>query len=150
MLASLLIGLPAGARTLTPLAIVSDAARRGALPKAGGAPTWLGSPVIELSLAVLAAGELYGDKLPSTPDRTTPIGLFARALSAGLCGAALVPRRRSLEGAVLAASTAVASAYVTFELRRSASRRLGQMRSGLIEDGLTLALSWLAVRAARA
>ena len=148
MLGSILIGLPAGARALTPLAAVSDAARRGALPKDNGAPAWLGSPFVELGLVTLAAGELWGDKLPSAPDRIVPAGVAARVVSAGLAGAALAPRRRAGLGAVLGASTAVASAYVTFALRRRAIRRFGQTRTGLVEDGLALALSQLALRAA--
>ena len=60
MLSSLLIGLPAGARSLTPLAAVSEAARRGALPKGTGAPEWLGSRLVELGVLAPAAGELCG------------------------------------------------------------------------------------------
>ena len=148
MLSSILVGLPAGARSLTPLAMVSDAARRGALPRDSGAPSWLGSPGAELVIGLLAAGELWGDKLHGAPDRIVPVGLLARAVSAGLAGAALAPRRRKALGAVLAASTAVASAHLTFALRRRAMARFGQMRTGLVEDGLTLALSRLALRAA--
>ena len=143
MLRSILIGLPAGSRALTPLAAVSDAARRHELPRDNGAPTWLASPMVELAIAALAAGELGGDKLRSAPDRIVPAGLIARVLSAGLCGAALAPRRRALFGALLGASTAVASAYVTFNLRQRAMRRFGQVRTGLVEDGLTLALARL-------
>ena len=148
MLGSLLIGLPAGARALTPLAVVSHAARGGSLPKDTGAPAWLGSPVVALGIAVLAAGELFGDKLRGAPDRIVPAGIIARVVSAGLCGAALAPRRRRYLGAGLGASTAVASAYVTFALRRRAMTRFGQTSTGLVEDGLTIALSQLVLRAA--
>ena len=149
MLSSILIGLPAGARSLSPLAVVSDAARRGALPRDNGAPAWLASPLVELGLGLLAAGELGGDKLRAAPDRIVPAGLIARALTAGLCGAALAPRRRARLGAVLGASSAIAAAYVTFALRRRAMRRFGQTPTGLVEDGLALVLSQMVVRAAR-
>ena len=148
MLSSLLIGLPAGARSITPLAAVSDAVRRGALPKGTDASAWLGSPLVELGIVTLAAGELCGDKLLSAPDRIVALGMIARVISAGICGAALAPRRRALLGAGLGASSAVASAYFTFTLRRRAIRRFGQMRSGLVEDGLTIALTMLALRVA--
>ena len=150
MLRSILIGLPAGARSLTPLATVSDAARRGALPPGAGAPAWLASPLVEFGVAALAVGELWGDKLRAAPDRIVPVGLLARVVSGGIAGAALAPRRRALLGGVLGASTAVASAYVTFGLRQRAMRRFGQVRTGLVEDGLTLALSALAVHGGRA
>ena len=148
MLSSLLIGLSAGSRSLTPLVAVMDASRRGALPESG-APGWLGSPLVELGAAALAAGELLGDKLPSAPDRIVPVGLAARVLAAGLAGAALAPRRRAGLGAALAAAAAVAAAFATFGVRRRAMRRFGQTRTGLVEDGLTLALSRLAVRTAQ-
>ena len=41
MFASFLVGLSAGARSLTPLAVVTAAARRGALPPDTGAPASL-------------------------------------------------------------------------------------------------------------
>ena len=56
MIRSFLIGLVAGARALTPLATVSDAARRGALPRDNGAPSWLGHPLVAAGLTALAAG----------------------------------------------------------------------------------------------
>lgn len=149
MLRSILIGLPAGSRALTPLAVVSDAARRCELPRDNGAPAWLASPLAELAIAALAAGELAGDKLRSAPDRIVPAGLIARVLSAGLCGAALAPRRRARFGALLGASTAVVSAYVTFGLRQRAMQRFGQGRTGLVEDALTLALARFAVGGGR-
>jgi uncharacterized membrane protein len=40
-------------------------------------------------LTLLALFELVNDKLPKTPARTAPLGLIARILFGGLCGAAL-------------------------------------------------------------
>lgn len=145
MLRSILIGLPSGARSLAPLAVVADAARRGAL-RDRAAPAWLASLAVGIGLSALAAGELWGDKLPAAPDRTVPAGLIGRLLTAGLAGAALAPKRRAWSGAALGAATAVASAYLTFALRSRAMRRFGQTRSGLVEDALTLVLSRLAVQ----
>ena len=78
MLSSILIGLSTGARALTPLATVSDAARRGGLPKDNGAPAWLGSSLAVVGIMLLAGGELWGDKLRSAPDRIVPAGIIAR------------------------------------------------------------------------
>ena len=148
MLASLLVGLPAGARSLTPLAVVSAAARRGGLPPDSGAPAWLRSPRAGLAVSVLALGELWGDKLRSAPDRIVPFGLIGRLLTAGVAGAALAPRRRARLGGAMAALVATASAYATFALRRRAMSRFGQTRTGLVEDALALGLSLLALRVA--
>lgn len=144
MLRSFLIGLAAGARSLTPLAAVSEADRRGALPRDNGAPSWLGHPAIALGLKALAAGELWGDKLRSAPDRIVPAGILARIVTGGIAGAALAPRRLALPGALLGAAAAVGAAYLTFDLRMRAMRRFGQTPTGLIEDALTVgAAEWV-------
>ena len=145
MLRSILIGLPAGARSLTPLAVVAAAARRGVLGREGAVPMWLSWPAMRVAITALAVGELWGDKLRSAPDRIVPVGLLARLLTAGLAGAALSPRGRARLGAALGAGTAIASSYVTFALRKRAMRRFGQTPSGLAEDALALGLSLIAV-----
>jgi uncharacterized membrane protein len=116
MLKSFLIGLPAGAR-----------------------------PLVRIGTAVLAAAELCGDKLRSAPDRIVSAGLIARVVSAGVCGAALAPRRRAALGALIAAATAVGAAHLTFAARQRLMARFGQTRSGLLEDALTLTATWLIV-----
>ena len=138
MLRSLLIGLVAGARSMTPLAAVTDAASRGALPRDNGAPAWLGHPAVAAGAKLLAAGEIWGDKLKTAPDRIVPLGLAARLVTAGIAGAALAPRKRALTGALVAATAATAAAYLTFHLRMAALRRFGQTPTGLVEDAMAL------------
>jgi len=101
MLHALLIGLSAGARSMTPLAVVADAARCGTLPADNGAPSWLGHPLVSGAAKTLAAGEIWGDKLRSAPDRIVLAGIAARLVTGGIAGMALAPRRRALAGAVL-------------------------------------------------
>lgn len=139
MIRSFLIGLVAGARAMTPLAAVSDAALRGALPRGHGGPTWLGHPLVAAGSKALAAGEIWGDKMKSAPDRIVPAGIAARLVTGGLAGAALAPRGRAWTGALLGAGAAVGAAYVTFHLRMPALRRYGQTPTGIIEDALTVA-----------
>jgi uncharacterized membrane protein len=138
MIRSFLIGLPAGARSLTPLAAVSLAMERGELPADNGAPRWLGASAVARGVALLAAGELTGDKMKSAPDRIVALGLLARLASGGLAGAALAPKRRALAGAALGAGAAVGSAYLTFHARMWALRRFGQTATGLVEDALVV------------
>lgn len=71
MLHSFLIGL-------TPLAAVSEAARKGELPAREGAMRYVGHPLVAAGAKALAAGELFGDKLESAPDRIVPAGIAAR------------------------------------------------------------------------
>ena len=61
----------------------------------------------------MRAGELFGDKMKTAPDRTVFLGLAARVASAGIAGAALAPRGREQVGALIAISTAVPLAYLT-------------------------------------
>ena len=88
----------------------------------------------------MGVGELFGDKMKSAPDRTVFLGLLARVMSAGIAGAALAPPGRERAGAGLAVATAVPLAYVTLAGRKRAMARLGQTRSGLIEDALVVAV----------
>ena len=67
------------------------------------------------------------------------MGLLARVLSAGIAGAALAPQGREQAGAVTAVATAVPMAYLTLAGRERAMARMGQTRSGLIEDALVVA-----------
>lgn len=144
MLRSFLIGLVAGSRSMTPLAAVSEAAHRGALPADNGAPWWLGHPLVAAGTKALAGGELMGDKMRTAPDRIVLAGIAARLVTGGLAGAALAPRSRALTGAVLGATAAVAAAYVTFALRMRAMERFGQTQTGLVEDALTVgAAGWV-------
>ena len=146
MIRSFLIGLSAGARAMTPLATVSEAARGGHLATDNGAPSWLGHPLVAAGSKALAAGELWGDKLKSAPDRIVLAGIVARVLSGGLAGAALAPKRQRYLGAALGAGAAVAASYVTFNLRMAALRRYGQTPTGLIEDALTVGAAQLVTR----
>lgn len=147
MLRSILIGLSAGSRSMTPLAAVSEAAHSGRLPSDNGAPSWLGSGWMAAGSKALAAGELWGDKLPSAPDRIVLAGILARLVTGGLAGAALAPRRQRVLGATLGAGAAVAAAYVTFHARMKAIKRFGQTPSGLVEDALTVGAARLVTRA---
>jgi hypothetical protein len=52
---------------------------------------------------------------------------------------ALAPRGREQAGAAVAVATAVPLAYLTLAGRKRAMARIGQTRSGLIEDALIVA-----------
>jgi uncharacterized membrane protein len=150
MIRSFLIGLATGQRSLTPLAIVSEAARRGRLDD-GGAPRLLASPWVTAGVGALAAGELVGDKLPSAPDRIVPAGMAVRLVTGGLVGAALADRDRRYVGAALGVAGAVIGAHLGWRARMWALRRWGQTPTGLVEDALTAgAAGWLVASRARA
>jgi uncharacterized membrane protein len=137
LLSSALIGAVASARSMTPMATIAMA--RLADRRTPGEVFLLGRPVFKYGALAMGAGELFGDKMQTAPDRTVFLGLLARVMSAGIAGAALAPRGREGAGAAAAVATAVPLAYCTLALRKQAMARIGQTRSGLIEDALVVA-----------
>jgi uncharacterized membrane protein len=137
LLPSALIGAVASARSMTPMATIAMArlAGRGA----PGRLILLDHPLFKFGALAMGAGELFGDKMKSAPDRTVFLGLLARVTSAGIAGAALAPRGRERAGAVVAITTAVPLAYLTLAGRKRAMARVGQTASGLVEDALVVA-----------
>ena len=138
MLASFLMGLAGGQRSMTPLAAVSVAAARGDLPADNGAPRILAHPLVAGATVALAAAELAGDKMKAAPDRTAPIGLVARFIGSAIAGAALVPYRQRWLGAAVGGSTAVAASYPGWRARTALTPRYGQTSTGLVEDAVVV------------
>ena len=134
---SALIGAVASARSMTPVA--SLAAARLLDCRTPGRLVLLDRPLFKFGALAMGVGELFGDKMKTAPDRTAFLGLLARVMSAGIAGAALAPRGREQAGALVAVATAVPLAYVTLAGRERAMARMGQTRSGLIEDALVVA-----------
>ena len=136
MIRSFLIGLVAGQRGITPLAAIAAATRRGEVGSDLPLQGLLKNPVVAAGTAALAAAEMAGDKMKTAPDRIVPVGLAVRAVTAAYAGAALAPRDRRVLGAVVAASTAMGSAYLGWRLRRATMRRFGQTVTGFVEDAV--------------
>jgi len=122
---------------MTPMATIAAARLLGR--RTPGRLILLDRPLFKLGALVMGLGELFGDKMKTAPDRTAFLGLLARVMSAGIAGAALAPRGREQAGAVTAVATAVPLAYLTLAGRERAIARVGQTRSGLIEDALIVA-----------
>ncbi|QIK14054.1 hypothetical protein G7090_11975 [Leclercia sp. 29361] len=135
---SALIGLVASCRSMTPMAAIAAARLSGR--DTSGKLLLLDRPLFKFGALAMGAGELFGDKMKSAPDRTVFLGLSARVASAGIAGAALAPRGEEKIGAAIAISAAVPMAYATLAARKKAMAQIGQTRSGLIEDTLIVAL----------
>jgi uncharacterized membrane protein len=134
---SALIGAVASARSMTPMATI--AAARLLDRRTPGQLVLLNRRLFRNGALAMGVGELFGDKMKTAPDRTVFLGLLARVMSAGIAGAALAPRGRERAGALTAVATAVPLAYLTLAGRKRAMARIGQTRSGLIEDALVVA-----------
>jgi uncharacterized membrane protein len=137
LLPSALIGAVASARSMNPMATLATARLAGR--RTPGALVLLDHPLFKFGALAMGAGELFGDKMKSAPDRTVFLGLLARVMSAGIAGAALAPRGREKAGAALAVTTAVPLAYLTLAGRKRAMAKMGQTSSGLLEDALIVA-----------
>ena len=136
MYRSILMGLVAGQRAMTPLAALAGAARRGTLPHDNPPARLMHVPVISAGGVAMAAAEIAGDKMKTAPDRTVFLGLFARTISSGFAGATLAPPKRQVAGAAAGSAAAIASSYVGLALRKRAMARWGQTSTGFVEDAI--------------
>lgn len=97
----------------------------------------------------MALGEIAGDKWRHAPDRIVAVGMAARLLTGAMAGAAVAPRAERRRAAALGAAAAIVAAYASFALRRRAARRIGQVRSGVIEDALAVGTAAALIAGAR-
>jgi uncharacterized membrane protein len=143
-----LIGVVAGLRTLTPLAVVSWAARLGWVPLQGTWLAFLGFAVTPYVFTVLAIAELIGDKLPQTPSRKAAMPFVARIVSGGLCGAALgTASLSSIGGLVAGALGAAAGTLGGYEFRARLVKAIGgrDLPIALLEDAIAIIAAILIV-----
>ena len=111
---------------------------------------WLASERVAAGLALAAAGELAGDKLPVVPPRTDAVPLSGRVGSGAIVGAAVAASRQESvwPALVVGAAAAGASSFVMMRLRGTLAEALGaDWPVAIVEDALAVAI---AVRAARA
>jgi len=134
MIRPFLIGLVAGQRGITPLAVIATATRRGEIPTQLPLQSLLQNPLIAAGTAAFAAAEMAGDKMKTAPDRVVPIGLAVRSVTAAYAGAALAPKDKRVLGAAVAVGSALAASYFGWRLRCAAMRRYGQTTTGFVED----------------
>ena len=138
MIRSFLIGLVAGQRGITPLAVIATATRRGDIAPDVPLQSLMLNPMIAAGTALFAAAEMAGDKMKTAPDRIVPVGLAVRSVTAAYAGAALAPKDRKVLGAVVAVGSALTSSYFGWRLRCAAMRRYGQTATGFVEDAIVM------------
>jgi uncharacterized membrane protein len=83
------IGVIAGLRSFTAPAAVCWAAHLGWINLQDSRIAFMATTAAVAIATLLAIGELVMDKLPSTPNRTTPGPLAGRLVMGALCGAAI-------------------------------------------------------------
>lgn len=139
MIRSFLMGLVAGQRSMTPLALLAGAARHGTLPGRNPQARLMALPLVAAGGVAMAALEMAGDKMKSAPDRTVFLGLLARTITSGFAGAALAQPRHRVAGAAVGIGAALVSSYGGLAARKWAMKRWGQTATGFVEDALVLA-----------
>jgi uncharacterized membrane protein len=122
-----LIGVVTGLRSLTGPAVTAWAARLGWLSLIGTPMHFMASIITVTIFTLLAVVELVADKLPSTPARTAPVGLSARVVMGGLCGAtvAVAGGESMAIGIVLGALGGIAGAFGGYQVRTRSVKALG-------------------------
>ncbi len=122
-----LLGVSAGLRSFTPLAVTAWFAYQGKLPVEGTWAAWVAHPVCVGVTTAAAVGEYVGDKLPNTPNRTSPVALFGRLTLGGLVGAivATALRRPIAGGVAIGALGAAIGTYGGFSLRKGLTKGAG-------------------------
>jgi uncharacterized membrane protein len=149
LLAIPVLGMMTGLRTMTPMAVGCWFAYFGSdgghLPLGGTWAFWAARPVSAIVFTVLAVGELIGDKLPMTPNRTAPGPLLARIFFGGLVGAITATGLKGplIEGLLLGAFGALLGAFLGFQLRRLLVERTGRpdWNIAVLEDAFTILVS---------
>ena len=149
VLAIPLLGMMTGARTLTPMAVLCWFAYFGSdgghLPLGGTWAFWAGKLVTAIVFTVLAVGELIGDKLPKTPNRTSPGPLIARLVFGGLVGGiAATGAHGSLpEGILLGVAGALVGTFLTYQIRKYLVQVSGRpdWNIAVLEDAVVVVVS---------
>lgn len=138
------IGVVAALRSMTAPAVVSWAG-----PAPNSPLQFLKSKTAGKVFSALAAGELFLDKLPSTPNRTKPALLIGRIASGAFCGAALCSsaRRSVALGAALGGLGAIAGTFAGYHLRRRIHQRfhMPDTAIALVEDAIAIEAGYAVV-----
>lgn len=145
LIAALVLGFVAGMRSMMPLAALSITIwRHPEIAPATSPAHWFTLRALEIIFVLAALGELIGDKLPRTPNRTALGPFVGRIASGSLTGAALVQLGGvdPWTGAACGAIGAVASTFGMFHARRLVGRVTGirDPYVGAMEDVLAIAL----------
>ena len=94
------------------------------------------------TINAMAALELIGDKLPSTPARTEKKSLIGRTSIGAISGAVIysLARKNAYMGALLGGLTALASTYAMYELRKTVKQKTSapDLPVALAEDALVV------------
>jgi uncharacterized membrane protein len=132
------IGMLNGLRSFTPPAATAWASHLGWIQLPPPLSLIGSAPVVAI-FTLLAAFELFADKMPWIPDRTTTMSLVARGLLGaltGACVAAAVVEQSAVIGAGCGVAGAIAGAFGAYHARKRSAKALGvpDIYVALVED----------------
>ncbi len=144
-----ILGFATGLRSLIPFALLSWLQGDNDSKSKDPVETLLDHPAVRLITALLALGELVGDKLPNTLSRLKPGSLIVRLVIGSLAGMSICRQYRQslILGALLGIGGAGAGSFVGYYGRTTLAKatRIPQWLLGIAEDGLAIYLASLAV-----
>ncbi len=141
---ALVLGVVAGMRTFSAPAIASHILSQQNSGHLAKSPlNFMQSENVSTGLKVLALGEFVGDKLPTAPNRTEPLGITGRCLAGSLAGASIYKAsgNSALQGALVGGIVALGATFGSYLLRKTIVEKLNvnDPYIGGAEDILVLA-----------
>ena len=143
----ILLGVVAGMRTMTPLAVLSWFTWLGLFHESRWG-SWMGLLPVAIVLTLAALGEYVVDLLPQTPSRKEPALVMAR-LVCGVLAGALVWRgidEPVIGGVLLALVGVPIGIYGGYRVRMAMAKKFGRdWPAGLLESAIALGMTLYAV-----
>jgi uncharacterized membrane protein len=144
------VGVFNGLRSFTPPAATAFAAHLHWI-KLKGPLTLIGSLPVVAIFTLLAAFELFADKMPWIPDRTTTMSLVTRGVMGALTGASVAAAGGQFAsiGAACGVVGGMAGAFAGYQLRKRSAKALGipDIYVALVEDLICVTGSvWVVTR----
>jgi uncharacterized membrane protein len=144
-----LLGAVTGMRSMMSMAVLCWFVYKGHLVLDGSWDTWATKLPTAIIFTFLAVGELIADKLPKTPNRTSPGPLAVRVLMGGLVGALVADglNGSGIEGVFLSVVGALIGAFGGFLIRRELVERGGgsDWPVAVVEDAIAFGCAVLAM-----
>lgn len=142
---TLLIGVAAGLRAVTPIAAIPWGAWLGWIDLGATPLAFLGNIITVVVITLLALAELVSDQLPNTPSRKVPVQFGTRIILGALAGALLMVDNW-IVGAILGAIGAVIGTYGGADIRARLAKAFGRdLPAALTEDVVAVILAVLVV-----
>jgi uncharacterized membrane protein len=149
ILAIPLLGAVTGLRSMMSMAVLCWYVYTGHLVLDGSWDAWATKLPTAILFTVLAVGELIADKLPRTPNRTSPGPLLVRIVMGGLVGALVADGLNGpgFEGVFLGVVGALVGAFGGFLIRREVVERGNgsDWPVAVVEDAIAIGCAVLAM-----